>query len=62
MASSSRPHAPRVHRLLIWFLASLLALLFYWALNFVVSDIGGVDGPLDRAKQVPPGKRLHGSG
>lgn len=45
MATAPRPPAPRVHRLLIWFLGSLLTLLFYWALDFVVSDIGGVDGP-----------------
>lgn len=45
MTSTSRPRAPRAHRLLIWFLASLLTVLFYWALDFVVSDIGGVGGP-----------------
>ncbi|MAF09983.1 hypothetical protein CMK11_05980 [Candidatus Poribacteria bacterium] len=45
MASTSRAHAPRLHRLLIWFLASVLTLLFYWAVDFVVSDIGRIDGP-----------------
>ncbi len=45
MAKISRPPAPRLHRALIWFLATVLTVLFYWALDFIASDIGNIDRP-----------------
>jgi hypothetical protein len=45
MTKTSRPPAPVLHRALIWFLATVLTVLFYWALDFVASDIGNIDRP-----------------
>ena len=45
MTKTSRPPAPRLHRALIWFLATVLTVLFYWALDFVASDIGNIERP-----------------
>ncbi len=45
MSPPSRARAPRLHRLVIGLLSLVLTLLLFWALDFVVDDIGRLPGP-----------------
>lgn len=54
------PRGPRGHRLLIWVCSSLLGLLAFWLLGFVLEDIGSWRGPdyaTVEARHLPPGLR-----
>lgn len=45
---SAKPRGPWLQRFLINFFTLVMAVLVYWALGFVVDDIGSVEGPVYR--------------